>query len=84
MALDLKHQTAAQFVARFRERYRNAEKEECARMAAWLYDHYQAGDFTATQLRNAFGMNTTQFNNFVAKVLTLRDQWIAIQNAKGE
>ena len=84
MAIVLKHQTPAQFIARFRERFRTAEKEECARLANWLYDHYQAGDFTTAQLKNAFGMNTAQFNAFVTKVQTLRDQWLAIQAAKGE
>lgn len=85
MALDLKHQTAAQFVARFRERYRNAEHEECARMAAWLYDRYQAGDVTATQIRNAFNLNTqAKWDAFRNKILALRDAWLAVQSTKGE
>ena len=85
MPLALKHQTPAQFVARFRERYRNAEKEEYAKMAAWLYDKYQAGDITATQIRNAFNLNTTaKWDTFRNKILALRDQYLAIENAKGE
>lgn len=84
MALALKHQTPTQFLARFRERYRKAEREECARMAAWLYDHYQAGGFTAAQLRAAFGLNNSQLNALVTRIQTLRDHWLAIQAAKGE
>lgn len=85
MALPIKHQTPAQFLARFRERYRNAEREECARMAAWLYNAYQAGEFTAAQIRTAFNLNTqAKWDAFRNKVMTLRDQWVAIQEAKGE
>ena len=84
MALVLQHQTAAEFVARLREKYRTSSREECARLAAWIYDHYQAGDFTAAQLRAAFGMNQTQFTAFVAKVQALRDHWVAVQGAQGE
>ena len=84
MALTLQHQTPAEFVARLRERYRNSSREECARLASWLYDHYQAGDFTGAQLRSAFGMDTTQFNAFVTKVQALRTHWLAVQEAAGE
>jgi len=84
MAITLRHQTAEQFAARLRERYRNSSKEECARLATWLYDSYQAGDFTALQLRTAFGMNTTQFSAFVVKIQELREHWLAIQAAGGE
>ena len=82
--LNLQHQTPAEFVARLRERYRNSSREECARLASWLYDHYQSGDFTGAQLRAAFGMDATQFNNFVTKVQALRTHWLAVQEAQGE
>lgn len=85
MALVLQHQTAAQFVARFRERYRSSSGAECARLAAWLYDRYAAGDVTQAQIRNAFGLDTTpRWQAFVAKVQALRDQWLAVQTAQGE
>lgn len=85
MALILKHQTPAQFVARFRAAYRNADRERCAKMAAWLYDRYQAGDVTATQIRNAFNLNTTaKWDTFRNKILALRDAYVATQNARGE
>ncbi len=85
MALVLQHQTAAQFVARFREAYRNSEREQCAKLARWLYTRYQAGDITQTQIRNAFGLDTAQkWNAFLTKITALRDAYEAVQGAKGE
>lgn len=79
MAIGLHHQTPAQFADRLVRKFRAAEREEKARLAAWIYDRHQAGDFTATQLRNAFGMNATQFTAFVTRIQTLRTHWLAIQ-----
>lgn len=84
MALTLHHQTAAQFAARLRERYKSASREEAARIATWLMNHIDNGDFTETQVRNAFGLNVTQWNTLKAKLTTLRTQWQAIQAAQGE
>lgn len=84
MALNLQHQTAAQFVARFRAAYRNANKDKAARMAAWLYDRVQAGDITAAQIRTAFGFTAAQFTAFQSRILALRDHHVAIQQAAGE
>jgi hypothetical protein len=61
MALLLKHQTAAEFVARFREAYRNAERDRLITMARWVLSAIAAGDITDVQARNAFGLNTTQW-----------------------
>ena len=84
MPLNLNHQTPAEFAARLRAKYRRSSQEECGRLATWLYDHYQAGDFTAAQLRAAFGMNATQFSAFVTKVLDLRTHYLAVMKARGE
>mgnify|MGYP006921302567 CR=1 FL=1 len=85
MALQLNHQTAAEFVARFREAYRNSDRERCAKLAHWLYTRYAAGDLTAAQIRNAFGLDTTKkWDTFRAKVMALRDAYEAVQNARGE
>ena len=85
MALVLHHQTAAQFVARFRQAYRNADKERAAKLAHWLYTRYQAGDLTANQIRNAFELNTTQkWDAFRTKIQALRDAYESVQGAKGE
>ena len=84
MALNLKYQTAAQFAARLRERYRSASKEECARIATWILNHIEAGDFTDTQVRNAFGLTAGQYTTLKSKWTTLRTNWLAVQAAAGE
>lgn len=84
MALTLNHQTAAEFVTRFREAYRKANKERLARLAKWLLDRIAAGDITDTQARNAFGLNVTQWNNKKTAMQALVDKWIAIETAAGD
>lgn len=84
MALNLKHQTATQFAARLRERYRGASREECARIATWLLNRIEAGDFTDTQVRNAFGLTVGQYTTLKSKWTTLRANWLAVQAAAGE
>lgn len=84
MALQLNHQTIAQLVTRFRERFRNASKDECARLATWLLNRIEAGDFTDAQVRSAFGLTVTQYNNLKTRMGTLRANWVAVQAAQGE
>lgn len=84
MALQLNHQTAAELAARFRARYRTAEREDCARMATWLLNRIDAGDSTDAQVRAAFGMNTVQYTTFKTSLTTLRSHWLAVQSARGE
>jgi hypothetical protein len=78
MALTLHHQTAAEFADRLKARFKAASGEEKGRLATWLYDRYQAGDFTAAQLRTAFGMTVTQFNAFVTRIRNLRTNYLAV------
>jgi hypothetical protein len=73
MALLLKHQTAAQFVSRFREAYRNSERERCVQLAKFVI---QAGDLTETQVRTAFGLTVTQWNTLKTKM----NNWISAHN----
>lgn len=84
MALNLRHQTAAQFAARLRERYRSASREEAARIATWLLNRIEAGDFTDAQVRNAFGLTVTQYNQMKTRMANLRTAWLAVQAAQGE
>ncbi len=75
MALPLKHQTAAQFAARFWARVRAAcqagDKREYHRLVWWVWTQIQAGHLTSDQVRlsynKAYGksLNTTQWNNLV-------------------
>jgi len=84
MALNLNHQTAAQFSARLRERYRKASKAEACRLAKWIMDHIEAGDFTDLQVRNAFGLTTGQYATLKSKWTTMRTNYEAVQAAAGE
>jgi hypothetical protein len=84
MALNLQHATEAQLAAAFRERYRAASKVECARLAKWLLDHIDAGDFTDTQVRNAFGLTVNQYDAMKTRMTTLRTAYNAVLAAQGE
>lgn len=84
MALNLRYQTATQFATRLRERYRNASREECARIATWILGKIEAGDVTDTQVRNAFGLTVAQYNTLKTKMTNLRANWLAVQAAAGE
>ena len=84
MALGLQHQTLAEFGARLRERYRNASKDEAARIAHKIIVYINRGDITDTQVRNAFGLTQTQYNTLKAKLIALNDHWLAMQEASGE
>ena len=84
MALTLRHQTKAQFAARLRERYRNASREEAARIATWMLNSIEAGDFTDLQVRTAFGLTSGQWTTLKAKLTTLRTNWLAVCAAGGE
>ena len=84
MALLLKHQTAEQFVARFRAAYRNAERERLVRLASFIISRIQVGDITDAQCRNAFGLNATQWNNLKTKMQSLLAASNTVQAAVGE
>ena len=84
MALLLKHQTAAQFVARFRAAYRNSERERCVQLAKFVIARIQSGDLTDTQVRNAFGLTATQWNTLKTKMNNRITAWNTLQSAVGE
>jgi hypothetical protein len=84
MALNLRHQTPAQFAARLRARYKAASKVEACRLATWMLDHIDAGDFTELQVRNAFGLTAGQWTTLKAKLTTMRTNHNAVQSAVGE
>jgi hypothetical protein len=84
MALTLRYATLAQLGAAFRDRYRNASREECARLATWLLNRIDDGTFTDAQVRNFFGLTQTQYNNLKTRLTNLRTNWLAVQAAQGE
>ncbi len=84
MALILKHQTAQEFIARFRAAYRNAERERLVRMANFLLSRIQSGDITDAQCRTAFGLTVTQWNNLKTKMQNYVTAYNTTQSAVGE
>ena len=84
MALLLKHQTAAQFVSRFREAYRNSNRERCVQLARFVISRIQSGDLTDAQVRSAFGLTVTQWNTLKTKMNTWISAHNTLQSAVGE
>ena len=84
MALILKHQTAEAFIARVRQAYRDGNSEQLVKIARFLIARVQAGDVTDAQLRNAFGLNVTQWNALKTKIQNLITADNAVRSAVGE
>lgn len=89
MALTLRHQTGAQFAARFwsrlRAAYDSGDKITYGRMIWWLYGRVLAGDLTTNDVRlsfnNAYGrsLSLAQWNTFVTNTLKpIRDRYQAM------
>lgn len=84
MPLTLKHATSVQLAAAFRERYRNATGLEAGRLARWLLDRITDGTWTDTQVRNAFGLNATQYNALKTRLTTKATRYDAVIADAGE
>jgi len=84
MALILKHQTAETFVARVREAYRDGDSATVVKVARFLIARVQAGDLTETQVRNAFGLNQSQWTTLKTKMQNLITAANAVESAVGE
>lgn len=80
----LQHQTGTQFAARFRARYKDASKVECAKLSKWIMDRIDAGDFTEGAVRNAFGLTAGRWTTLKGKLTTLRTNYNAVLAASGE
>ena len=94
MALDLKHQTAAEFAARFWARlkaaYQTGDKLTYHRMIWWIWARVQAGDLTNDQVRLSFNaaygrsLTLAQWNDLVTtRLLPMHQRWLALQ-AEGD
>jgi uncharacterized membrane protein len=88
MALDLKHQTAAQFAARFWARlkaaYQAGDKLTFHKMIYWIWKQVQDGNLTNDQVRQSFNaaygrsLTTAQWNAFVtARLVPVKDRYLA-------
>lgn len=84
MAFPLQHQTQAQFTARVRARYDGAVGDEAARLAAWIMDALDAGDFTDAELRQAWGKTVAEWAQVKGRMQSSRQSWRAVQAARGE
>ena len=84
MALLLKHQTAEAFIARVRQAYRDGDPVRLVALARFIIARIQAGDITDAQCRNAFGLNTTQWNALKTKMQNLITADNAVKSAVGE
>lgn len=84
MALILKHQTVEAFIARVRAAYRDGDPEKLVKIARFLIARVQAGDLTEAQIRNAFGLNVSQWNTLKTKMQNLINADNAVKSAVGE
>lgn len=80
----LTQQTASELATRFRTAYQAATDLKAARMAWWIIERINAGNFTDAQVRTAFGMTTTQYTAMKTRMTTLHDQYAAVVAARGE
>lgn len=77
-------QTLNQLAQRLRAYYQSSQRDECARVAAWIVVRLEAGTLTDTQMRNVFGLTAGQWTTLRAKLVTLRDHHNAVDAARGE
>jgi hypothetical protein len=82
--LTLKYTTKAQLGNAFRARYQTATKDEACRLAKWLLDHIDAGDFTDAQVQAFFGLTAAQYTAMKARASSMRDAYNAMLAAVGE
>ncbi len=91
MALQLQHQTAAEFALRFwrktREAFDAQDHYVYHRNIWWLWTKIQAGDVTSADARNAYNsafgtaLNPSQWNTLVTnKFVPVKDRFIAWQS----
>lgn len=84
MALILKHQSAAQFVTRVREAYRNGRRDQLIQIARFIIGRIQSGDLTDAQCRNAFGLTSAQWTALKTKMQTMLTAANTVESAVGE
>lgn len=84
MSLLLKHQTAAQFISRVRERYRNAFWEELIIIARWVLNKLESGDITDSQCRNAWNKTILEWTALKTKMQNWVNNYDSVQSAQGE
>ena len=71
-------------MSRFRQRYRESSGEHSAKLASWLLDRLDDGDFTDDHVMTAFNMKQAEINQFKTRMNTLRSSLRQIRSAIGE
>lgn len=84
MALILKHQTRAQFLARLREDYRGSERDRTVHLGDRVLAMIGSGDLTDAELRAAFGLSVAQWAAAKARMQTRVNARQTIRAAVGE
>jgi hypothetical protein len=88
VALNLQHQTVAQFASRFwtslQAAYNNGDKLKYHYMVWWIWTRIQAGDLTSDQVRLSYNsyfgknLNNTQWNTLVTtRFIPIKDRYLA-------
>lgn len=80
----LRNVTPTELATYGRELYRNCTGERLARVAKRILEWITNGVFTELQVRNAFGLTLTQWNELKARIQILRDSWNVVDAATGE
>lgn len=83
-ALTLRFANKNALAAAYRQAYKAASRDEAARLAKWLLDHIDAGDFTDAQVQSAFGLTAGQYTTLKTKWTNLRTAYNAVIAAQGE
>lgn len=89
MALNLAHQTAAEFAARYwknlKAAYDSGDKFKYHYMVWWIWSRIQAGDLTSDQVRlsyNAYfgkSLSVAQWNTLVTnRFVPIKDRYLAL------
>ena len=80
----LEYATKTDFAPVMREAYRHAVREECAYLANWIINRVTDGWVTEAQVQSAFGLTAGQWTTLKAKMIALRNNYLAVQAAAGE
>lgn len=80
----LRYATMTQLGNYAREQYRSSVGYELAKIAKWIVNRINEGTWTATQVRNFFGLTQTQWNTLKAKMDSLITALNQVDAAVGE
>ena len=78
-----KHQTVDEFLARVRQRYMFAEGPDATKISTWLLDALDDNKITDAQARAAWGQTVAQWGQTKGQMMSQRQAWRAVENAKG-